>query len=249
MLSSIMGSMKPNAAGYMRKGSGNYVGMTTGGQEAANYANQLNQQGVSGNYIGNTTGGQEAANYAHQLAGGGVQQDPRWNFVNNAAPGATSGYVGNPSRPKPKPFQPIQEEPTQTIPTNNMGSVGTATIEPLYSAADTAARTAQAAAQFNNDPNSLMKQFSRPGRSNDSGTLSATLPQMSAAGAGMATATEQIPFQDNMANQQFALSQQQQQGNEGINLMNLLSRIQGTNDYQNNSAFNQQLAALMGLLA
>lgn len=265
------GGYNPTGQQYGAQGSQNgglYNGNTTGGQEAANYATNLNRNGISNLYVGNTTGGQEAYNYARNLdilhsgmnatqlsnmqnvipfaQGGGAPdgRDPRitWgqNFLaSHRPPSATQ--TGTP----PVTAPPASGPPGGSGSGGDIGQVGT-TITPqqLFSPADTAARLSAQAASFDNNPNFLMKQFSKPGRSNDIGTLSLTMPQMAAAGAGMANAIQQVPFEDAMANNQFLLQGQQAQGQQGLGMANLLRQLQGSNDYANNST----MQALIGLL-
>ena len=229
---------------------------TTGGQEAANYATNLStlQSGMTNQQQYNM---QNVTPFARP--GYGQGQSPQTQTYRprpqQAIDSQNAWYAQLAAQGDAQPTTPGAATPsTPTTPTQATPAPAQApqtTIDSgqqLYSQADTAAQKAAAAAQFNNDPNFLMKQFSRPGRSNDIGTLSATIPQMSAAGAGMANATQQIPFQDTMANQGFLLNQQQAQGQEGLGLQNLLNHIQGTNDYQDTNQFNHQLQALLGLI-
>lgn len=293
-------------------------------QSAQNYSTSLARNGVTLPYSGLTTGGQEQANYAHNLAQfnqvdpyqqnealkntfhGGNTGNPGWTAEALAGRNGPPSYAGMRStKGRPIPGQPIAEQsrgakvnlapqsgapftPSYNNPGNpqpqgpqqpyanpntqynsnpyetpsgqfnttargpggfgldpNTANVATS-IQPqqLFNPSDTAAMVAARAAQSMTDPNFLMKQFSRPGRSNDAGTLSLTFPQIANANSQTALAQQQIPFNDAMANSQFLLQGQQAQGQEGLALANLLRRVTGTNDFLD----NQQLQALSGLL-
>ena len=158
----------------------------------------------------------------------------------NAAPANQPQYGGAVG-----PYMTSQRSPGGQGATPGMANVRTS-IQPetLYNASDTAHQMAAQAAQFNNDPNYVQKQFARPGRSMDAGTLSQAAPQMAQAGAGMLRTLQQVPFGDAMANNRFLLSGQVAQGQEGLGLANILRRLQGVNDYEQNDI----VAQLMGLL-
>ena len=278
MMKKGSGGFNPTGQQYGAQGSQNgglYTGYTTGGQEAANYATNLNRNGVSNLYVGQTTGGQEAANDARnqqilrsgmnatqisnmqnvipftQGGGGAPASDPRrlWaqNFLaSHRPPSATQKPAERPAAPTgPTPIGPPGGSGT-----GNLGTV-TSTIDsstPLYTDEQTRAYTTQMASQARQmgSPRVAMKKFSRPGMAHDEGTLAAALPQITAARAAANNLRGTIPLQDAFANQQFALQGQVAAGQETNQLARLLQQLQGTQDTERNSAMQAILNPLMG---
>ena len=95
------------------------------------------------------------------------------------------------------------------------------------------------------DPNFAMKRFTRPGMSRDAGTLAAATPSIARGVVGMQRAQAAQPLMDELANRNFMLQQQNQQGQEGLGLFDLLRRQQQIGDYRNSQMISPLLQALL----
>ena len=78
----------------------------------------------------------------------------------------------------------------------------------------------------NSDPNFLAKQYSQPGVSRSAGTMSMVMPQMQGHLAEAAAQQQQIPLSNQMANAGQLAQSQYSQGQQGLQMMDLLRQLQ-----------------------
>lgn len=144
--------------------------------------------------------------------------------------------------PMQQPFQVTQQQAAAagSTPQRGLASINTG-ISPtgVYSPQQTqwGVNQALATGAQNADPRYQMKQFGRPGVSQDAGTLAAALPGMAQAQSGAQQQAAQIPLQDAVANQNQLLQGQVASSTAGSGLANALA---GT--YENNIAMRNAMA-------
>lgn len=190
-----------------------------------------------------------------QTPGPGMGNDMR-------VPGQPQGPVGpntpppNITRPPMGQWQGIQGRPpiTQQTPQQPQSLLGnvTGTITPMSifspQMTNQAANLAQSDYERAASPNYLLKQFDRPGVSRSAGSMSAAIPLMAQLRGQGALEAANVRAGDEMANRQSMLQGQVAQGNEGLNLMQLLSQLQNVGRQNDYNTFSNGLGLLRGFL-
>lgn len=109
---------------------------------------------------------------------------------------------------------------------------GSITPQPVYAPWMTNAAANQAQAQFENQATlpGVLKQFDRPGVSRSPGSISMAIPLIAALRGQGAQEAENVRMGDMMTNRQAMLNGQIAQEQEGLNLMQLLARLEQINN-------------------
>lgn len=116
------------------------------------------------------------------------------------------------------------------------GGGGTPTVQTsitptnIYTPQMTAQAVNQAVASNTPDMRFAMKQNTQPGVSRSAGTMAGAMPAFSKAALSQRQAAAEIPLLDEIANQKHMMAGQVARENEGLQLANLLSRLQSLRD-------------------
>lgn len=171
------------------------------------------------------------------------------NQGNSDASSTGGGYMyqrpndvaGGPGLPPPRAPQ-IGGRPAGQI--ANVSS--TPRPEFVYSPSQTLAQAGSAVAEAHQaaDPEYQMKQFARPGMSRGAGTLAAAMPGIQQAESQADRARQEIPMMNNLQNLAFQTQGQYAQGQESLQLFNLLQRLQQNQNTSNMSNISPLLSML-----
>lgn len=112
-------------------------------------------------------------------------------------------------------------------------NTGTQPIGDIFSPDYTQRATTQAREQALTlaSPRAAMKQFTRPGMSQDAGTYAAALPQIAGGEAAAAAASSEIPMQHRLANELYRLTNQELESQQALSLADMMRQRQADQDY------------------